>query len=523
MLRAPAAPGKWWTLIATCLGLGMLMIDTFIVNVAFPAIGRDLDASLSTAEWTVTGYVLMTGVFPIAMGRMGDLFGRRRLYLVGLLIFIVSSGLCGLAQNIEQLVVLRVFQGLGAATMMPLTLSIITNAFPAEQRGLAIGIWGGVSGLGLIAGPVVGGLLVTGDEWRWVFLVNIPVGIVALVMALAWVPESRDTNASRYLDWRGLLTLSAGLFLILFGLTQANEEGWTSPLILACFVAGFALLPMFVWVERRVRAPLVDLTLFKSWPFVMACLSAALFSAAVFGSQPFTSLYMQNYLGFSPLRGGLAFLPATILVALLMPVSGILGQKLGHRIRLIIIAGSVSVGLSFLYLLGLDVDSRYTDGFLPAFLLRGLGIGLVMSATSFAIVSAMPVQKSGLASGTLTMSRNIGTAVGVALFGSVFLHSVDGNLANELDAAGVPAAEASRYEAAAHHFVPAAGEGQEASRKAIVDGFVVVSATGLGICILAAGAAAAIRYRPVRAAPVSSPAVAAPPAPAGDMPRPADA
>ena len=521
MLRPPNAPGKWYTLVATCLGLGMLMIDTFIVNVAFPAIGRDLDASLSTAEWTVTGYVLMTGVFPIAMGRMGDLFGRRRLYIIGLVFFIVSSALCGLAQNIEQLVVLRVFQGLGAATMMPLTLSIITNAFPAEQRGLAIGIWGGVSGLGLIAGPVVGGLLVNGDEWRWVFLVNIPVGVVALVMALAWVPESRDTNAPRYLDWRGLLTLSSGLFLILFGLTRASEEGWTSPLILTCFVTGFALLPTFVWVERRVRAPLVDLSLFRSWPFVMACVSAALFSAAVFGSQPFTSLYMQNYLGFSPLEGGLAFLPATILVALLMPVSGILGQKLGHRIRLIIIAGSASVGVSFIYLLGLDVESGYVDGFLPAFLLRGLGIGLVMSATSFAIVSAMPVQKSGLASGTLTMARNIGTAMGVAIFGSVFLHSVDANLPNDLSAAGVPAAETARYEEAAYHFVPADGDGREASREAIVKGFVAVSAVGLGICVLAAGAAVAIRYRPARAQPVSNPAT--PVAPVGDLPRPADA
>lgn len=194
MLRAPTAPGKWWTLIATCLGLGMLMIDTFIVNVAFPAIGRDLNASLSTAEWTVTGYVLVTGVFPVAMGRAGDIFGRRRVYLAGLVIFVVTSGMCGLAQNIEQLVVLRVLQGLGAATMMPLTLSIITNAFPAEQRGLAIGIWGGVSGLGLIAGPVLGGLLVNGDQWRWIFLVNLPVGVVALALALAFIPESWDTT-----------------------------------------------------------------------------------------------------------------------------------------------------------------------------------------------------------------------------------------------------------------------------------------------------------------------------------------
>jgi len=493
----------------------MLMIDTFIVNVAFPAIGRDLDASLAAAEWTVTGYVLMTGVFPVAAGRLGDIFGRRRVYLIGLLIFVASSALCGLAQGIEQLVFFRLLQGLGAATMMPLTLSIITNAFPAEQRGLAIGIWGGVSGLGLIAGPVIGGLLVNGDEWRWVFLVNIPVGFFALLLAALYVPESRDTAAPRYLDWRGLIVLSSALLLILFGLTRGNDEGWSSLPILACFVIGALLLPTFVLVERRVRAPLVDLTLFRSWPFVAACVSAGLFSAAVFGSQPFTSLYMQNYLGFSPLKGGLAFIPATALVALLMPVSGILGQRLGSRIRLIIIAGSVSVGISFLYLLQLDVQSRYTDGLLPAFLLRGLGIGLFMSATSYAVVSAMPAAKSGLASGTLTMARNIGTSVGVAVFGAVFLHSIDANLPGELQAAGVPAAEAAAYQEAAHHFVPA-GEGaaRDATRTAVVDGFVTVSVVGLGICVLAAGAAGAIRYRKA-AAPLAAALPAAAPAGGG--------
>jgi len=490
----------------------MLMIDTFIVNVAFPAIGRDLDADLGTAEWTVTGYVLMTGVFPIAMGRLGDIFGRRRLYLIGLMIFVITSALCGLAQNIEQLVVMRVFQGLGAATMMPLTLSIITNAFPAEQRGLAIGIWGGVSGLGLIAGPVLGGLLVNGDEWRWIFLVNIPVGAIALVLAMLFVPESRDTNAPRSLDWRGLVTLSSALFLLLFGLTRGNEEGWGSPLIVACFVTGGLLLPAFVLVERRVRAPLVDLTLFRSWPFVAACVSAALFSAAVFGSQPFTSLYMQNYLGFSALEGGLAFLPATVLVALLMPVSGILGQKLGPRIRLIIIGGSVAVAFSFLYLLTLDIESSYADGMLPAFLFRGLGIGLFMSATSYAVVSAMPMQKSGLASGTLTMARNIGTSVGVAIFGAVFLHSIDANMPADLAAAGLSEAQVAEYTEAAHYFVPAPeGPGREASRQGIIDGFVLVSATGLGIAILAAGAGLMIRYKPVVASAPAE-AAAAPPA-----------
>ncbi|MEP7214754.1 MAG: MFS transporter [Anaerolineaceae bacterium] len=513
MLRAPTAPSKWLTLIATCLGLGMLMIDTFVVNVAFPAIGRDLKASLSTAEWTVTGYVLVTGIFPVAMGRVGDIFGRRRIYMTGLVVFVFASAGCGLSHSIELLVFFRVIQGLGAATMMPGTLSIITQAFPAHQRGLAIGIWGGVSGLGLIAGPILGGLLVRGDNWRWIFWVNIPVGVVALVMAVLFVPESRDEKAPRYLDWRGLIALSGSLFLLLFGLNRGNEEGWTSPLIIGCFVAGTLCLPLFVMIERRVRAPLVDLTLFRTPAFVIACLSAGLFSMAVFGSQPFTSLFMQNYLGFSPLQGGLGFLPATILVALLMPVSGILGQKLGHRMRYIIIAGSLSVGISFLYLLRMDTDSTYMGGLFVPFIFRGLGIGLVMSATSYAVVSSMPVNKSGLASGTLTMARNIGTSAGVAIFGAVFLHSVETNVPANLQSAGVPAARAEQVVSRARHFVPTVGgPEQDASENGIVDGFLAVSLAGLGIVSLAAVSACFIRYRPhASQAAAASPSASPPP------------
>ncbi len=508
MFRAPTSPSKWLTLAATCLGLGMLMIDTFVVNVAFPAIGRDLHASLSTAEWTVTSYVLVTGIFPIAMGRVGDIFGRREIYLAGLVLFIGASAGCGFAGSIETLVVLRVVQGLGAATMMPGTLSIITNAFPAEQRGLAIGIWGGVSGLGLIAGPILGGLLVRGDNWRWIFFVNVPVGLVALAMALAFVPKSRDANAPRSLDLGGLAALAGGLFLLLFAISRGNEEGWTSPLILGCALAGAALLPVFVLVERRVRFPLVDLSLFRSLPFVTACVSAALFSAAVFGSQPFTSLFMQNYLGFSPLQGGLAFVTATALVAILMPFSGIMGQRLGSRMRWLIIGGSLSVAVGFALFLRVDTDSTYVGALLAPFVFRGLGIGLVMSATSFAVMSAMPVSKAGLASGTLTMARNVGTSAGVAVFGAVFLHSVDSRLPERLAAAGTPPGTAAQVTGAAHHFV-AAGSGPVAgiAANAIVDGFLVLAITGLVIVLAAAAAAMFLRPRDVSARlPAAAPA-----------------
>ncbi len=486
---------KWLVLIAACIGLGMLMIDTFIVNVAFPSIGRDLNASLGAAQWTVSGYVLATGVLPIASGRLGDIFGRRRIYLAGLVVFIAASLACGLAQNIEQLIAFRVLQGIGGATMMPGTLSIIMQAFPAHQRGLAIGIWGGVSGLGLIAGPILGGLLVQGDEWRWIFFVNIPVGAVALLLALLYVPESRDESAPRTIDWGGIGSLSAGLFALMFALTRGNDEGWASPIVLGCVAAGVILLAGFVIIERRVRYPLIDLTLFRNPTFVVASLSAGLFSAAVFGSQPFTSLYWQNFMDYSPLRGGFAFLPATIIVAALMPVSGILGQKLGHHLRYIIIGGSLSVALSFVYLLQLDAGSGYADGFLPALLLRGLGIGLVMSASSYAVVSSLPQAKSGLASGTLTMARNIGTSMGVALFGAIYLTSVGSSL-DENVPISVPPAQEQRVEAAASNFVPSGeGELRAASEQSIVDGFVTVAAWGAVVAALATVSALFIRIR----------------------------
>ena len=497
--QRPTAPRKWLTLIAVCLGLGMLMIDMFVVNIAFPAIGRSLNASLSAAEWTVSGYVLVIGVLPIAMGRLGDLFGRRRLYLIGLLLFVGASAACGFATGIEALIGFRVLQGLGAAIMMPLTLSIVTQAFPAAQRGLAIGIWGGVSGLGLIAGPILGGLLVRGDSWRWIFFINLPVGVIALAMGLLFVSESRDEGAPRSIDWAGLALLSLALLLIMLGFTRASAEGWGAPRILACLAGGLALLPAFVAVERRRRFPLVDLSLFRSRVFVMACLSAFLFNVAIFGQQPFVSLFMQNYWGFTPLKAGLAFLPSTVLVALMMPFSGVMGQRLGSRLRLLTVAGALLVLASSLWLLRLDVRSGYADGFLPSFLVRGAGIGLFMSATSLAVMSAVPLARAGVASGTLTMARQIGTSLGVALLGSVFLNHVDGVLPGRLD--GVPAPAAARLVTAAERFVPAgSGAAHAAAQQAIVAGFVRISLVASLICAVAAIAAFYIRQRPAPAA-----------------------
>ncbi len=486
---------KWRVLAAMCVGLAMLMIDTFVVNVALPTIARDFHAGLGLVEWVVSAYVLVLGVMPIAMGRLGDILGRRRVYLVGLVVFIGSSLASGLAPSVEWLIAARVLQGAGAAVMMPGTLSIITHAFPPREHGLAIGIWGGVSGLGLIAGPLLGGLLVQLGAWRLVFLVNVPVGLIAIAMTALWVPETRDETASRRIDWAGFATLSLGLFLVLFAITRGSELGWTAPATLIALAAGAALIATFVQVERRVAAPLVDLTLFRNRTFVAASLAAFLFSATVFGMQPFGSLFMQNYWGFSPLEGGLAFLPATALVAVLMPVSGVLGQRLGHRIHLLLMFAAASVVASALLLLRLTTASGYLDGLLPAYVARGLGIGLFMSASSFAVMHAVPQARSGLASGTLTMARQVGTAVGVTVLGAVYAQHVQGTLAPQLAAASGGAATPAVLEAAAHFVNAAPGAAHAVVQQGILDGFIAIAKAMSLMALIAAGASFFIRPR----------------------------
>jgi len=428
-------PSKWLTLAAACFGLLMLYLDLFIINVALPTIGQDFHAPISQVSWTISGYVLMIGVLPMGIGRLGDLWGQRAVYLAGLAIFCTASLACGLAPTVTALIVFRVVQGIGAAIMTPGTLAIIVRAFPPSQHGLAIGINGGVSGLGLVAGPVLGGLLIQGASWRWIFLVNVPLGIVALTMTILFVPESREENASVPIDWPGLALLSLGLLCLLFGFTRAGSEGWINGVVMGSCVSGIVLLTLFVIIERRVRWPLIDLALFRNRPFVTGCLSFFLYSAALFGSQPYWSLFMQNTWGFSPLQGGLGFVPATGLIVLLTPVAGVLAQRAKARRDVLLVGGLLLSGVGFLFVaLTLRPQSTYSNGLLPAFLMRGLALPVVTSCATLAVVSAVSSKQSGLASGTLAMARNIGTAFGVAVLSQVYLFHVNTTLSASLAA-----------------------------------------------------------------------------------------
>lgn len=482
-------PSRWLTLLAACFGLLMLYIDLFIVNVALPTIGHDFHAPLSTVSWTISGYVLMIGVLPMGMGRLGDLWGQRALYLSGLVLFSGASLLCGLAPDITALIVFRVLQGIGAAIMTPGTLAIVIRAFPPRQHGLAIGIYGGISGLGLIAGPVLGGLLIQGGNWRWVFFVNVPLGVVALLMAVLFVPKTREAKEPVPVDWAGLLLLSSGLLCLLFGFTRAGDVGWTNIVVPGSCLAGIVILMLFVVTERRVRWPLVDLALFRNASFVMGCLSFFLFSAALFGSQPYWSLFMQNTWRFSPLQGGLAYLPATGLIVVLTPLTGLLAQWARHRLYVFLVLAVLLMGLSFLYILvTLTPQSNYTSGLLPTFILRGLAIPVFVSCATLAVVSAVAPNQSGLASGTLGMARNIGTAFGVAVLSQVYLFHINTTLPARL----------ATSRAAADQFI-ASGEGIS---RLLVDGVILqgFKLTALACLMLCASAAACALFMRTRAA-----------------------
>lgn len=408
---------KWWTLGAMCFALFMIMLDNTVVNVALPSIQRDLDASIAGLEWTVNGYTLSFAVLLVTGGRLGDIFGRRRMFLAGVVIFALSSATAGLAPSSTALVVSRIVQGAGAALMMPGTLSIITDAFPPQERGKALGTWAGVSALALALGPVLGGLLTEHVSWRAIFYLNIPVGIGAVIATLFAVRESRDTSVGHEVDYAGVGVLTVGLTALVLALVEGNAWGWGSPAVLALLATAAVALPAFVAVESRVRAPMVQFELLSDRNFLGSVVVALIITFAMMGVFFFLAIYMQNILGYSPLEAGIRFLPSTLMIVLVAPVSGRLSDKFGPR--WLIGVGLALVAVALFSFSRLAVDSPYT-GLLPGFMLLGIGIAMTMSPMTSAAMNAVPVQKAGIASGVLSMSRMVGGSLGVAVTGAIF-------------------------------------------------------------------------------------------------------
>ncbi len=407
---------RWWTLAAMCFALFMVMLDNTVVNVSLPSIQRDLHASLSALEWTVNAYTLTFAVMMVTGGRLGDIFGRRRMFLFGVVVFGISSAAIGFAPTDTTLVAFRAVQGIGAAFMMPATLSIITQAFPPEQRGTAIGTWAGVSAMALAIGPVIGGFLTQSVSWRAIFFINPPIAVIAIAVTLFATRETRDETVSRRIDFAGIAAITVGLTALVLALVEGNTWHWGSPREIALFAVAVVALGSFVPIERRSRAPMIDFRFFRSRSFAGANTVGFIVSFAMLAQFFFLALYMQNFLHYTPLQAGIRFLPSTLLIIVMGPIAGRLTDRVGPRP--LITAGLLTVAAALLIQSRLTVHTGY-GLLLPGFILMGVGMGLVMSPMSTAAMNAVDRTKAGAASGMLSMSRMVGGTFGVAIMGAL--------------------------------------------------------------------------------------------------------
>ena len=415
-LRLSEDNRRWWTLGAMSFALFMVMLDNTAVNVALPSIQADFGASLSALEWTVNAYTLPFAVLLVTGGRLGDIFGRRRIFLFGVVVFSLASATIGFAPSEGWLIASRAVQGVGAAFMMPGTLSIISNAFPPEERGKAIGTWAGVSAIALAVGPLLGGWLTEEVSWRAIFFLNLPVAVGAVVVTLFAAEESRDETVGRRVDVPGIAGITVGLTALVFALVEGNAWGWGSPGILGLLALSVTAFVAFAAIERHAAAPIVDFDALRSKQFLGANLVAFMVSFGMFAMFFFLALYMQNILGYSPLEAGVRFLPSTVVIIFAGPIAGRLADRLGPRP--LMVAGMLIVAASLLWQSRIEVDTSYSY-LVPAFVLMGLGMGLVMSPMSMAAMNAVDRTKAGVASGTLSMFRMVGGTFGVAALGAL--------------------------------------------------------------------------------------------------------
>jgi EmrB/QacA subfamily drug resistance transporter len=406
---------KWWTLAAVSFGLFMIMLDNTVVNVALPSIQRDLNADLSELEWIVAGYALTFAALMLTGGKMADAYGRRLIFVIGIVVFTLASLACGMAETGDQLIAARAVQGAGAALMNPATLSIIAATFPATQRGAAIGIWAGVSALALAIGPLVGGLLTEHLGWNWIFFVNVPVGILGIAASFLLIDESKDTTHER-LDIPGLVTSGVGLFALTFALIEGNAHGWGSTLIMASFALALAALGAFIVLEMRQRAPMLPLELFRNRTYTGANVVILLVALAMFGVFFFVSLYMQNILGFTAVETGAAFLPLTLLIIIVAPIAGKLSDRIGSRS--LMTGGMVLIAVQLFYFSTLGSDANFWN-LLPGLLVGGIGMAMTMTPSAAAATRAVPVDKAGVGAAVLNAFRQIGGSLGIAIMGAI--------------------------------------------------------------------------------------------------------
>jgi EmrB/QacA subfamily drug resistance transporter len=411
---------KWWTLIAVCIAIFMLLLDITVVNVALPSIQSSLHSSFQDLQWVVDAYSLTLAAFLLTGGALADLFGRRLLFTIGLVVFTASSAVCGLSDTPLTLNLARGAQGIGGALMFATSLALIAQAFQGRERGTAFGIFGAVTGAAVAAGPLIGGVITSAIGWEWIFFVNLPIGATAVALTLTKVSESRDPNATG-VDWAGLLTFSGSLFLLVFALVRGNTLGWGSTEIVAMLSSAAILLVLFVIAERAQTRPMLDLSLFKRPAFVGASLVAFTLSSSAFAMFLYLTIYIQDVLHYSPLQAGLRFLPTTLLMFAVAPLSGRLSVRV--PIRLLLGAGLLFISGGLLAMTLVTPTSGWT-ALIPGFVLQGIGVGLVNPPLASAAIGVVPPARSGMASGANSTFRQVGIATGIAALGAIFQHDL---------------------------------------------------------------------------------------------------
>jgi len=421
---------KWWTLIAVSVAIFMLLLDITVVNVALPDIQRSLHSSFADLQWVVNAYSLTLAAFLLTAGALADRFGRRLVFVTGLVVFTASSAACGLAGSPLALNLARAVQGAGGAMMFATSLALIAGAFHGKERGLAFGVYGGVIGGAVAVGPIVGGLITSGIGWEWIFFVNVPIGIAAVFLTLSQVSESRDPNA-RGVDWQGLVTFSGSLFLLVFALIEGNEKGWGSTRIVGFLVGSLLLIVLFVIVERRQERPMLDLTLFQKPAFAGASIVAFAVSCSMFSMFLYLTLYIQDVLGYGPLQAGLRFLPITLLSFFVAPLAGRMSVRV--PVRLLLGTGLLLVCGGLLTMTAVDASSDWTV-LVPGFILAGAGIGLINPPLASTAVGVVHHSRSGMASGINNSFRQVGIATGIAGLGAIFQHGITHNTMSQLSA-----------------------------------------------------------------------------------------
>jgi EmrB/QacA subfamily drug resistance transporter len=410
------ATHRIWTLVIVSLGLFMMVLDNLVVNVALPSIRVDLGASIQTLEWTVNAYVLAYAVLLLTGAALGDRLGRKRMFIAGIALFTAGSAAAALSPTIDFLIGARAIQGVAAALVTPLTLTLLAEAFPPHQRGLALGVWSGISGIGVALGPLVGGALTQVASWHWIFWVNVPIGIALIPLAASRLVESR--GEVKRMDLPGLALVSGGLFGVVYGLVRSQSLGWSNPEIVISLAAGTALLLAFVWQEFRTSEPMLPMQFFGNRSFAVTNAVSIAMYLGMFGSIFFLSQFLQNVLHNTPLQAGVKLLVWTGAVMVVSPAAGFLSERYGSRMFMVAGLGLQAIALGMLATLA-GVHQTYASMVIP-FVLAGSGMALVFAPSANAVLASVRTAQTGQASGATNAIRELGGVLGIAVLATVF-------------------------------------------------------------------------------------------------------